>query len=95
MVEDKHNRYLTEEEPGVLLPSEGYAIVPPPPGYTPLRAPIQPYSTPAPEMSGFHIQNGSDAAAAAAAAGLTDRNSGGVGVWPCLRPKMWLVFQNF
>ncbi len=70
MVKDKLNRYLTEEELDVLLPMEGYAIVPPPPGYTPLRAPIQPYSTPAPEMSGFYIQDGSDAAAAAAAAGL-------------------------
>ncbi len=70
MVKDKLNRYLTEEELDVLLPTEGYAIVPPPPGYTPLRAPIQPYSTPAPEMSGFYIQDGSNAAAAAAAAGL-------------------------
>lgn len=68
--EDKHNRYMTDEELDVLLPSEGYAIVPPPPGYTPIRAPLQPFQTPAPELSGFHIQDGSDAAAAAAAAGL-------------------------
>ena len=69
--EDKHNRYLTDEELDAILPPTGYAIVPPPPGYAPLRAPPRNLSaTPAPELTGFHIQEGSDAAAAAAAAGL-------------------------
>jgi splicing factor 3B subunit 1 len=69
--EDKHNRYLTDEELNAILPATGYAIVPPPPGYAPLRAPPRNVSaTPAPELSGFHIQEGSDAAAVAAAAGL-------------------------
>lgn len=68
--EDKHNRYLTDEELDAILPPTGYAIVPPPPGYAPLRAPRNLLGTPAPELSGFHIQEGSDAAAQAAAAGL-------------------------
>ena len=66
----KHNRYMTDEELDFLLPSEGYVIVPPPAGYTPLRAPIQPY-VPPPEVAGFHMPEGSDAAAAAAAAFLS------------------------
>jgi splicing factor 3B subunit 1 len=71
MVEEKHNRYLTDEELDAILPSTGFAIVSPPPGYAPLITPIRTLSTtPAPEMAGFHIQDGSDAAAAAAAAGL-------------------------
>ncbi|KAI0793874.1 small nuclear ribonucleoprotein [Fomes fomentarius] len=55
--EDKHNRYLTDEELDALLPSSGYVIVTPPPGYAPL-------------LGGFQIQESSDAAAVAAAAGL-------------------------
>ncbi|KAL5513048.1 PRP10 [Sanghuangporus vaninii] len=68
-LESKQNRYLTDEELNMLLPSEGYFIVPPPPGYAPARAPPQ-LGGFAPELAGFHIQEGSDAAAAAAAAGL-------------------------
>ncbi|TDL23764.1 ARM repeat-containing protein [Rickenella mellea] len=71
MQEEKHNRYLTDEELDAILPPTGYAIVTPPPGYAPLVAPARKLSaTPVPELSGFQIQDGSDAAAAAAAAGL-------------------------
>lgn len=63
------NRYLTDEELDALLPATGYAIVTPPPGYA-SRAPRNLLPTVAPELSGFHIQETSDAAAAAAAAGL-------------------------
>lgn len=70
MQEDKHNRYLTDEELDAILPSSGYVIVTPPPGYAPLRVAPKFLTGTAPELAGFHIQEGSDAAAAAAAAGL-------------------------
>jgi splicing factor 3B subunit 1 len=71
MQEDKHNRYLTDEELDAVLPASGYAIVTPPPGYAPMVAPRKFMATPITEVGGFQIQEGSDAAAAAAAAGLT------------------------
>ena len=70
MLEEKHNRYLTDEELNAILPPTGYVIVTPPPGYATRRGPSQLLSAPTPELPGFHIQDGSDAAAAAAAAGL-------------------------
>jgi splicing factor 3B subunit 1 len=70
MQEDKHNRYLTDEELDAVLPANGYAIVTPPPGYAPLIAPRKLMATPIGDFGGFQIQDGSDAAAAAAAAGL-------------------------
>ena len=70
MMEDKHNRYLSDEELDAVLPATGYAIVSPPPGYAPLIAPRKLMATPLPDAGGFHMQEGSDAAAAAAAAGL-------------------------
>lgn len=70
MQEDKHNRYLTDEELDAVLPTSGYSIVTPPPGYAPMVAPRRLMATPITEVGGFQIQEGSDAAAAAAAAGL-------------------------
>jgi len=70
MMEDKHNRYLSDEELDAVLPATGYGIVSPPPGYAPLIAPRKLMATPLPDAGGFHMQEGSDAAAAAAAAGL-------------------------
>jgi splicing factor 3B subunit 1 len=70
MHEDKHNRYLTDEELDAVLPPTGYAIVTPPPGYAPMVAPRKLMATPIVESGGFHIQESSDAAAVAAAAGL-------------------------
>ncbi|CAL1714639.1 unnamed protein product [Somion occarium] len=70
MHEDKHNRYLTDEELDAILPSSGYSIVTPPPGYAPLVRPPKLSATPITEVGGFQIQESSDAAAAAAAAGL-------------------------
>ena len=70
MMEDKHNRYLSDEELDAVLPATGYAIVAPPPGYAPLIAPRKLMATPITDAGGFHIQDGSDAAAAAAASGL-------------------------
>lgn len=70
MQEDKHNRYLTDEELDAILPSQGYAIVTPPPGYAPLVRPPKLAPPPAAELGGFQIQESSDAAAVAAAAGL-------------------------
>lgn len=65
--DDKHNRYFTDEELNAILPSQGYQIVTPPPGYAPL---VRPPTLPPPVTEGFHIQESSDAAAVAAAAGL-------------------------
>ncbi|CDZ97761.1 arm repeat-containing protein [Phaffia rhodozyma] len=38
MAEDPRNRYLSDAELDVILPSEGYVIVEPPPGYAPVRS---------------------------------------------------------
>ncbi|KAJ6493700.1 armadillo-type protein [Mycena vitilis] len=70
MQEDKHNRYLTDEELDIVLPATGYAIVTPPPGYAPSVAPRRLMATPIGDSGGFQIQESSDAAAIAAAAGL-------------------------
>lgn len=70
MQEDKHNRYLTDDELDAVLPAAGYAIVTPPPGYAPSVAPRKLMATPVTEVGGFQIQESSDAAAMAAAAGL-------------------------
>jgi splicing factor 3B subunit 1 len=70
MQEDKHNRYLSDEELDAILPAAGYAIVTPPPGYAPMVAPRKLMGAPVTEVGGFHIQEGSDAASVAAAAGL-------------------------
>lgn len=70
MQEEKHNRYLTDEELEAVLPSQGYTIVTPPPGYAPSVAPRKLQATPVTDLGGFQIQESSDAAAMAAAAGL-------------------------
>ena len=70
MHDDKHNRYLTDEELDAILPSTGYVIVTPPPGYAPMVAPRKLMPPQTTEVGGFHIQESSDAAAIAAAAGL-------------------------
>ncbi|GJE90998.1 hypothetical protein PsYK624_071450 [Phanerochaete sordida] len=69
MHDDKHNRYLSDEELDAILPSQGYQIVTPPPGYAPLVRPPK-FANPVTEVGGFHISEGSDAAAVAAAQGL-------------------------
>lgn len=71
LVEDKHNRFLTDEELDVLLPPTGYVIVTPPAGYATVQAPNRKLlATPTPVFTGFHMQEDSDASAMAAAAGL-------------------------
>jgi len=70
MQDDKHNRYLTDDELEALLPTSGYVIVTPPPGYAPAVAPIKLQSASVTTIGGFEIKEGSDAAAMAAAAGL-------------------------
>jgi splicing factor 3B subunit 1 len=69
MHDDKHNRYLSDEELDAVLPLQGYQIVTPPPGYAPLVRPPK-FATGVTEVGGFQIQESSDAAAVAAAAGL-------------------------
>ena len=68
--DDKHNRYLTDEELDAVLPPTGYAIVTAPPGFAPSVAPRKLMATPITEVGGFQIQESSDAGAIAAAAGL-------------------------
>ena len=46
MQDDKHNRYLTDEELDALIPTSGYVIVAPPPGYAPAPAPRKLQATP-------------------------------------------------
>ena len=70
MQDDKHNRYLTDDELDALLPTSGYVIVTPPPGYAPALAPRKLQATPVTTIGGFEIKEGSDPAAMAAAAGL-------------------------
>jgi splicing factor 3B subunit 1 len=67
---DKHNRYLTDDKVDAVVPPTGYTIITLPPGYAPLVAPRKLMATPIAEPGGFHIQESSDAAAVAAAAGL-------------------------
>jgi splicing factor 3B subunit 1 len=67
--DDKHNRYMTDEELDVLLPPTGYMIVTPPNGYAPARKFFPPPPTPT-ALGGFQIQEESNAAALAAAEGL-------------------------
>jgi len=62
MQDDKHNRYLTDQELDALLPTSGYVIV--------AVVPPKLQATPITTIGGFEIKEGSDAAAMAAAAGL-------------------------
>jgi len=73
MHEDKHNRYLTDEELGAILLAIGYVIVTPLPSYVLMVAPHKLMVVPVTEVGGFHIQESSDAATIAAAVGLTPK----------------------
>ena len=65
--EDARNKYITDAELNMLLPSEGYIIVTPPPGYTPVHKHLHPTGS---DGSGaFMMQDESAAQAAVAAAG--------------------------
>ena len=66
MQEDKHNHYLSDRELDTVLPSSGYSIITPPPGYIPIVAPQKLMATPATKVGGFQIQRGLDDAATAA-----------------------------
>ena len=70
MQDDKHIHHLTDEELDALLPTSGYIIVTPPPGYGPVVAPRKLQATPVTATGGFEIKEGSDAATMAAAVGL-------------------------
>ena len=64
MHEDKHNRYLTDEELDAVLLATGYAIVTPPPGYAPMVAPRRLMATPIAEPGKFHLFHSSSVSAA-------------------------------
>ncbi|KAK9899151.1 ARM repeat-containing protein [Cystobasidium minutum MCA 4210] len=78
---DKRNRYLTDEELDQILPTEGYEIVTPPPGYEPTRAPSQKLQgAPTPAGSGgFMMQEEMSSAAAAGLAPELPTDIAGVG----------------
>lgn len=78
---DKRNRYLTDEELDQLLPTEGYEIVTPPPGYEPTRAPSQKLQgAPTPAGSGgFMMQEEMSSAAMAGLAPELPTDIAGVG----------------
>ncbi|KAF9511235.1 hypothetical protein BS47DRAFT_1383540 [Hydnum rufescens UP504] len=69
-MDDKHNRYLSDEELDAVLPAAGYVIVPPPEGYALQNPSRKLLAPPTPHLTGFQIQDDSDAAATLAAAGL-------------------------
>lgn len=50
------NAPLSDEELDAMLPSEGYQILEPPPGYEPIRHPARKVATPAPSTGGFMMQ---------------------------------------
>ncbi|KAE9405769.1 ARM repeat-containing protein [Gymnopus androsaceus JB14] len=60
-------RYISDEELDAILPTTGYVIVTPPPGFISM---VQPRKLQTPSVGGFHIQENSDVAAVRAAAGL-------------------------
>lgn len=67
---DKRNRYLSDEELNEMLPSEGYEIVTPPPGYEPIRTPSRKLTEAPTPLGGGGFMMMEDGAGAAAAAGL-------------------------
>jgi splicing factor 3B subunit 1 len=69
-VEDPRNRYMTDADLDLLLPSEGYTIVTPPAGYTPVTKPNRGVvNSEGQQYGGFMMQDEAAAQAAVAAAG--------------------------
>ncbi|KAF8323538.1 armadillo-type protein [Cantharellus anzutake] len=94
--DDKHNRYLTDEELDALLPSSGYTIVTPPEGYA-LQHPSRKLATGTLPVSGFQIQDDSDAAATIAASGLAPEvptEIPGVGALAFFKPEDKQYFEK-
>jgi splicing factor 3B subunit 1 len=58
MQEGKHNHKLSDEKLDAVLPSSGYSIVTPPPGYAPHGCSTKLMTTPITEVGGFQIQEG-------------------------------------
>jgi len=88
--EDKHNRYLSDEELDAILPTSGYIIVAPPEGYALAHPSRKHLAPPTPLPGGFQIQDGSDAAATLAAAGLAPEvptDIPGVGALAFFKPE--------
>lgn len=88
--EDKHNRFLSDEELNAILPTSGYVIVAPPEGYALAHPSRKHLAPPTPLTSGFQIQDGSDAAATLTAAGLAPEvptDIPGVGALAFFKPE--------
>lgn len=69
-VEDLRNRYMTDADLDLLLPSEGYTIVTPPAGYSPVTKPNRGVvNSEGQQYGGFMMQDEAAAQAAVAAAG--------------------------
>lgn len=54
---DPRNRFLSDEELDNILPSEGYTIVEPPPGYAPIRTPAHKLMSTPVSSGGFMMQD--------------------------------------
>ena len=67
---DKRNRPLSDEELDEMLPSEGFEIVVPPPGYEPMRAPARKLTGEATPMGGGGFMMQDETSGSLAAAGL-------------------------
>lgn len=67
---DKRNRPLSDEELDEMLPTEGFEIVVPPPGYEPMRAPARKLTGEATPMGGGGFMMQDDTTGSLAAAGL-------------------------
>lgn len=88
--EDKHNRFLSDEELNAILPISGYVIVTPPEGYALAHPSRKHLAAPTPLPGGFQIQDSSDAAATLAAAGLAPEvptDIPGVGALAFFKPE--------
>jgi len=79
---DIRNQYMSDEELDSLLPTTGYKILDPPPGYAPIRTPMRKaMATPTPMVaSGFFIQEGDTGAGR----GMNDGDQSGL---PFMKPE--------
>ncbi|TIC02451.1 ARM repeat-containing protein [Wallemia mellicola] len=82
------NRYITDEELDILLPSEGYAIVPIPEGYQPLRSSAHKMMSAIPMDTGFNIaEKGVSAETLGISTGDLPTEIEGIGSLAYLKPE--------
>ena len=96
MVDDPRNRYLSDEELNVMLPSEGYEIVDPPAGYMPIRTPARKLmATPMPMgAGGFVMQEDASSAGMASMVAELPTDIEGVGELAFFKQEDALYFAK-